>query len=42
MFHKRLLVSITLNKNKLKVAEKGSCDISCIPTINLLTKTEHD
>ena len=42
MFHKRLLVSITLNKNKLKVAEKGSCDISCIPTINLLTHTEHD
>ena len=42
IFNKRLSVSITLNKNKLKVAEKGSCDISCIPTINLLTKTEHD
>ena len=42
MFHKRLLVSITLNKNKLKVAEKGSCDISCIPTINLLTATERE
>ena len=41
MFNKRLLVSITLNKNKLKTDAKGSCKIECIPTINLLTDTEY-
>ena len=41
MWNKRLLVSITLDKNKLKTDTKGSCKIECIPTINLLTKTEY-
>ena len=41
MFNKRLLVSIILDKNKLKTDAKGSCKIECIPTINLLTKTEY-
>ena len=40
MFNKRLLVSITLDKNKLKKSVKDSCNIECIPTIKLLTKTE--
>ena len=42
MFNKRLLVSITLDKKKLRKSEKESCIIECIPTINLLTHTEHD
>ena len=41
MFNKRLLVSITLDKKKLKKNVKGSCNIECIPTIKLLTKTEY-
>ena len=40
MFNKRLLASIVLDKKKLKVSVKGSCNIECIPTIKLLTKTE--
>ena len=42
MFNNRLLATISLNKKKLKKSEKGSCLIECIPTINLLTKTEQD
>ena len=42
MFNKRLLVSITLDKNKLKKNVKDSCNIECIPTIKLLTKTERE
>ena len=42
MFNKRLLVSITLNKKKLKRSVKDSCNIECIPTIKLLTKTERE
>ena len=42
MFNKRLLVSITLDKKKLKKNVKGSCNIECIPTIKLLTKTERE
>ena len=42
MFNKRLLVSITLDKNKLRKSVKDSCNIECIPTIKLLTKTEHE
>lgn len=42
MFNNRLLATITLNKKKLKKSEEGSCLIECIPTINLLTKTECD
>lgn len=42
MFNKRLLASIVLDKKKLKVSVKGSCNIECIPTINLLTKTERE
>ena len=42
MFNKRLLVSITLDKRKLKKSEKESCIIECIPTINLLTATERE
>ena len=41
MFNKRLLASIILNKKKLKVDVKESCNIECIPTVNLLTKTEY-
>lgn len=40
MFNKRLLLNITLDKNKLKTGKKDSCTIECIPTINLLTETE--
>ena len=40
MFNKRLLASIVLDKKKLKVSVKDSCNIECIPTINLLTKAE--
>ena len=40
MFNKRLLVSITLDKKKLRKSVKDSCNIECIPTIKLLTKTE--
>ena len=40
MFNKRLLASIVLDKKKLKESVKDSCNIECIPTINLLTKTE--
>ena len=40
MFNKRLLASIVLDKKKLKVSVKDSCNIECIPTIKLLTKTE--
>ena len=42
MFNKRLLVSITLNKKKLKRSVKDSCNIECIPTVKLLTKTERE
>ena len=42
MFNKRLLVSITLDKNKLKKNVKDSCNIECIPTVKLLTKTEYE
>ena len=42
MFNKRLLVSIILDKNKLKKNVKDSCNIECIPTIKLLTKTERE
>lgn len=42
MFNKRLLASIVLDKKKLKVSVKDSCNIECIPTINLLTKTERE
>ena len=42
MFNKRLLVSITLDKKKLKKNVKDSCNIECIPTIKLLTKTERE
>ena len=42
MFNKRLLVSITLDKKKLKENEKDSCYIECIPTAKLLTKTEYE
>ena len=42
MFNKRLLVSITLDKNKLKKNVKDSCNIECIPTVKLLTKTERE
>ena len=42
MFNKRVLVSITLDKKKLKKNVKGSCNIECIPTIKLLTKTERE
>lgn len=41
MWNKRLLASITLDKKKLKDDINGSCSIECIPTINLLTKTEY-
>ena len=40
MFNKRLLVSITLDKKKLRKSVKDSCNIECIPTVKLLTKTE--
>ena len=40
MFNKRLLASIVLDKKKLKESVKDSCNIECIPTIKLLTKTE--
>ena len=40
MFNKRLLVSIILDKKKLKEDIKGSCNIECIPTIKLLNKEE--
>lgn len=42
MFNKRLLASIVLDKKKLKVSVKGSCNIECVPTIKLLTKTERE
>lgn len=42
MFTKRLLVSITLDKKKLRKSVKDSCNIECIPTIKLLTKTERE
>ena len=42
MFNKRLLVSITLDKKKLKKSVKDSCNIECIPTVKLLTKTEYE
>ena len=42
MFNKRLLVSITLDKKKLRKSEKESCIIDCIPTVNLLTRTERN
>ena len=41
MWNKRLLASITLDKKKLKDNIKENCFIECIPTINLLTKTEY-
>ena len=40
MFNKRLLVSITLDKKKLRKSVKDSCNIECIPTVKLLTKIE--
>ena len=42
MFNKRLLVSITLDKKKLKRSVKDSCNIECIPTIKLITNTERE
>ena len=42
MFNKRLLVSIILDKKKLKEDIKGSCNIECIPTIKLLNKEEYN
>ena len=42
MFNKRLLASIVLDKKKLKVSVKDSCNIECIPSIKLLTKTESE
>ena len=42
MWSKRLLVSITLDKKKLKKNVKDSCNIECIPTVKLLTKTEYE
>lgn len=42
MFNKRLLASIVLDKKKLKESVKDSCNIECIPTIKLLTKTERE
>ena len=42
MFNKRLLASIVLDKKKLKVSVKDSCNIECIPTIKLLTNTERE
>ena len=42
MFNKRLLVSIVLDKKKLKEDIKGSCNIECIPTIKLLNKEEYN
>ena len=40
MWNKRLLASIILDKKKLKDDINGSCSIECVPTVNLLTKTE--
>ena len=42
MFNKRLLVSIILDKKKLKQVIQGSCNIECIPTIKLLNKEEYN
>ena len=42
MLNKRLLASIVLDKKKLNKDIKDSCKIECIPTINLLTKTEKE
>ena len=42
IFNKRLLASITLDKKKLRISKNRSCTVECIPTIKLLTKTEHD
>ena len=42
MLNKRLLVSIILDKKKLKEDIKGSCNIECIPTIKLLNKEEYN
>ena len=42
MFNKRLLVSIILDKKKLKEDIKGSCNLECIPTIKLLNKEEYN
>ena len=42
MFNKRLLACIVLDNKKLKVSVKDSCNIECIPTIKLLTKTERE
>ena len=41
MWNKRLLASITLDKKRLKTDAKESCNIECIPTVSLLTKTEY-
>ena len=41
MFNKRLLVSIVLDKKKLKKSIDGSCNIDCIPTVKLLNKEEY-
>lgn len=41
MFDKRLLLTITLDKKKLKRRVEGSCKIQCIPVIKLLTDEEH-
>ena len=40
MFDNRLLLTIKLNKKKLKKCEKGSCTIEVIPTIKLLNEEE--
>jgi len=42
MFNKRLLVSIVLDKNKLKKGIKDSCIIECIPSIKTLNKEEKE
>jgi len=42
MFNKRLLVSIILDKKKLKKGVEGSCIIECIPSIKTLNKEEKE
>lgn len=41
MFNKRLLLTITLDKKKLKKQVEGSCEIQCIPVVKLLTDEEY-
>ena len=42
MFNKRLLLSIILDKKKLKEKVEGSCTIQCIPTTKLLSDDEYE